>query len=92
MTEQAGWIGVDLDGTLAHYNGWVDETHIGEPIQGMADRVRGWLADGIDVRIFTARADGGNVAVAMGNAAGERLVMRRTALRESVRAFADKRK
>jgi hypothetical protein len=21
----SGWIGVDFDGTIAHYNGWVDE-------------------------------------------------------------------
>lgn len=27
-----GWIGVDLDGTLAHYSGWSDPDHIGEPI------------------------------------------------------------
>ncbi len=66
-----GWIGVDLDGTLAHYEGWIDETHIGDPIPIMADRVRSWLAAGKDVRIFTARADGGAVAIAMGNTAGE---------------------
>lgn len=51
-----GWIGVDLDGTLARYDGWVSETHIGEPIEPMLERVRSWLADGIEVRVFTARA------------------------------------
>lgn len=66
----SGWIGVDLDGTLARYDGWVSEQHIGEPIPLMADRVRKWLADGRDVRIFTARADGGHVALAMGNPEG----------------------
>lgn len=50
-----GWIGVDLDGTLAHYDGWKGEQHIGEPVPAMAARVRKWLADGLDVRIFTAR-------------------------------------
>lgn len=50
-----GWIGVDLDGTLAHYEGWVDECHIGEPIPAMAARVCQWLDEGIEVRIFTAR-------------------------------------
>src|SRR6266403_4230099 len=50
-----GWIGVDLDGTLAVYDGWKHETHIGEPIGAMAFRVKKWLADGVDVRIFTAR-------------------------------------
>ncbi len=52
-----GWIGVDLDGTLAHYDGWKGEAHIGPPIAAMADRVRGWLKEGHEVRIFTARVD-----------------------------------
>jgi hypothetical protein len=67
-----GWIGVDLDGTLAEYNGWVSEEHIGAPIGPMLTRVRQWIAEGKDVRIFTARVDGGEVAIAMGNQAGER--------------------
>lgn len=50
-----GWIGVDLDGTLAHYTGWKGASHIGEPIPAMVDRVKEWLADGKEVRIFTAR-------------------------------------
>jgi hypothetical protein len=50
-----GWIGVDLDGTLAQYDKWVSPDHIGEPIVVMVDRVKGWLAAGLDVRIFTAR-------------------------------------
>lgn len=66
-----GWIGVDLDGTLARYDGWVSVDHIGEPIVPMVERVRRWLAAGHDVRIFTARVDGGEVALAMGNPAGE---------------------
>lgn len=68
----SGWIGVDLDGTLAHYDGWVSETHIGEPVPAMAFRVRKWLADGKDVRIFTARVDGGAVALSMGDKLGEK--------------------
>jgi hypothetical protein len=51
----AGWIGVDLDGTLAHYDGWIDATHIGDPIPEMLERVKRWLAEGREVRIFTAR-------------------------------------
>jgi hypothetical protein len=50
----AGWIGCDLDGVLAHW----DEARfpdIGPPIQSMIDRVRGWIEAGKDVRIFTAR-------------------------------------
>ncbi|HEY4699384.1 MAG TPA: hypothetical protein VIH27_03330 [Nitrososphaerales archaeon] len=49
------WIGVDLDGTLAEYYGWKGIDHIGDPIPLMVDRVIGWLSDGNDVKIFTAR-------------------------------------
>lgn len=49
-----GWIGVDLDGTLAEYHGW-DGGGIGVPVPAMVERVRTWLAEGKDVRIFTAR-------------------------------------
>lgn len=50
-----GWIGVDLDGTLAYYSKWVSADHVGEPVPAMLDRVKKWLAEGKDVRIFTAR-------------------------------------
>lgn len=50
-----GWIGVDLDGTLARYDQWVHELHIGEPIAPMVERIKGWLSEGREVRIFTAR-------------------------------------
>ena len=50
-----GWIGVDLDGTLAQYNGWVSPGHIGPPVPLMVARVKKWLLAGMDVRIFTAR-------------------------------------
>jgi hypothetical protein len=50
-----GWIGVDLDGTLAHYEGWRGAEHIGEPIPEMLERVKHWLAQGKNVKIFTAR-------------------------------------
>lgn len=49
------WIGVDLDGTLAEYHGFVSDIHIGEPIEKMVDRVKGWIAEGKDVKIVTAR-------------------------------------
>jgi hypothetical protein len=48
---------VDLDGTLAEYHGWTGNNHIGEPIPAMLARVQQWLKDGIEVVIFTARAD-----------------------------------
>ena len=66
-----GWIAVDLDGTLAEYHGFVDAYHIGPPIPLMAQRVRQWLDEGKDVRIFTARADGGLAVSAEGNEAGQ---------------------
>lgn len=50
-----GWIGVDFDGTIAEYHGWRGEGHLGEPIPAMVNRVRGWLAVGQEVRVFTAR-------------------------------------
>ncbi len=50
-----GWIGVDLDGTLAEYDGWHVDGSIGKPIPAMVERVKAWIAEGKDVRIFTAR-------------------------------------
>ena len=56
MTEShKGWIGVDLDGTLAHYDCWVAPDVIGDPVPLMLERVKSWRRRGIDVRIFTAR-------------------------------------
>lgn len=49
------WIGVDLDGTLACYDGWKGIEHVGEPVPGMLARVKAWLVDGVEVRIVTAR-------------------------------------
>lgn len=51
-----GYILVDLDGTLAEYGGWQGPDSIGKPIPLMLGRVKDWLKNGIDVRIFTARA------------------------------------
>lgn len=51
----SGWIGVDLDGTLAEYNGWQGIDHIGKPIPKMVNRVKKWLSEGVQVKIFTAR-------------------------------------
>lgn len=58
MTNNNGWIGVDLDGTLAHYEGWKGIDHIGEPIPAMVERVKQWLEEGQTVKIFTARISG----------------------------------
>jgi hypothetical protein len=67
----SGWIGVDLDGTLAEYGGWVGPDHIGKPVDAMVTRVKKWIADGKDVRIFTARVDGGEVALISGDENGK---------------------
>lgn len=48
-----GWIGVDLDGTLAEFYGWTGG--IGKPVPAMLERVKDWLARGVEVRIMTAR-------------------------------------
>lgn len=55
MSPLSGWIAVDLDRTLAHYDKWQSIEHIGEPVPAMLERVKEWLAEGIEVRIFTAR-------------------------------------
>lgn len=48
------WIGVDFDGTLAVYAG--DDPRISPPVMPMVERVLGFLKDGYEVRIMTARA------------------------------------
>lgn len=55
---KGGWIGVDLDGTLAVDEGlpWEDMEHtIGPPVPAMLARVKAWLEEGREVRILTAR-------------------------------------
>ena len=49
--------GVDLDGTLAFYDGWKGPAHIGDPVPKMMTRVKGWLEENIEIIIFTARAE-----------------------------------
>lgn len=55
----SGWIGVDLDGTLAHFGNWEGIYKIGDPVPLMVDRVKEWVARGIEVRIVTARVGSG---------------------------------
>ena len=50
-----GWIGVDFDGTLAHYENFDGPLTFGAPIPEMVDKVRRALKEGYEVRIFTAR-------------------------------------
>ncbi len=57
MTKKEGWIGVDLDKTLAEYeDGNFNMYHIGKPIPAMVQRVKALIASGYEVRVFTARA------------------------------------
>ena len=61
-----GWIGVDFDGTLAHYEGWNDGA-LGVPIPAMLERVKRWLAEGKTVKIFTARVGATGLITQVGN-------------------------
>lgn len=49
------WYGFDLDGTLAVYDGWKGIEHVGAPIRPMVALVRRMHADGLRVKILTAR-------------------------------------
>jgi hypothetical protein len=64
MAEIKFWVGVDLDGTLAEYHGWIGIHHIGKAITPMVERVQRWIGAGKRVKIFTARASEGEEAVA----------------------------
>lgn len=58
MSNTHGWIGVDLDGTLAKYDRDRGEDHIGKPVPLMVARVKNLLQRGYTVKIFTARVSG----------------------------------
>ncbi len=55
-----GWIGFDLDGTLAEYNGWQGNGVIGKPISSMVSLLLGYVTNSREVRIFTARVSSMN--------------------------------
>lgn len=52
------WLAVDLDGTLAAYNGWSGEDHIGDIVLPIAEGIKQRVRDGWKVAIFTARLSG----------------------------------
>ena len=56
-----GWVGVDLDGTLALTCSNTRE--IGAPIAPMLARVHDWLDQGLEVRIVTARVGASGVTL-----------------------------
>lgn len=49
------WIGFDLDGTLAEYNGWEGINNIGKPVKPMCDLIKKLHSEGTEVKIVTAR-------------------------------------
>lgn len=55
-TQHEGWLGVDLDGTLAEYHGW-DGGKIGDPIPEMLERLKVVLKRGGRIKIMTARGN-----------------------------------
>lgn len=64
--KEGSWIGVDFDGCLAHYDEWQGPLVFGDPVPLMAERVKAWIAEGIEVRIVTARADNLDAIEAIG--------------------------
>ena len=46
---------VDFDGTLVEDSGWKGFRHVGRPIPEMVKKVRGWLSQGDEIILFTAR-------------------------------------
>ena len=54
-TTGQGWVGFDLDGTLAVYDGWKGIQHIGAPIKPMCELAKRLHENGIPVKIVTAR-------------------------------------
>lgn len=59
-----GWIGVDWDGTFAHYDEWQGPHKSGKPIEKMVERMKTWIAEGKTVKIITARVGNQNRAYA----------------------------
>ena len=55
-SEEKGWIGVDLDGTLAFHDANSPMIRIGKPVPLMLRRVKNMITEGHRVKIFTARA------------------------------------
>jgi hypothetical protein len=50
------WIGVDFDGTLAeHPQPPYEAERVGRPVPMMVNKVNSWLAEGLKVKILTAR-------------------------------------
>lgn len=55
MITKNGWVGCDLDGTLAQHTTWRGEAYIGPPIPEAVDRIKKLMASGWTIKILTAR-------------------------------------
>ena len=53
--DKDSWYGIDLDGTLAFYDKWEGNEHIGEPVPEMVKKVKALLDQGKNAKIMTAR-------------------------------------
>ena len=51
-----GWVGFDLDGTIAQYTTFQGWDHIGPPVPGFVNLIKKLRAFGIPCKILTARA------------------------------------
>lgn len=72
LLKRGEYIAVDFDGTLVHHDGYRGPYFIGDPIPAMVDRVKGWLAEGKPVKIFTARVASATLKKNFGFALGDR--------------------
>jgi hypothetical protein len=78
------WIGIDLDGCLAHSDGQWNDGKIGPPISRTVARVKRFLDAGCEVRIFTARvAYGGGHSPVSDRTAGPAFAEEQRALIEA---------
>ena len=53
--KEKAWIGFDLDGTLAKYDGWKGWQYIGDPVEKMVGKAKDYINRGLTVKILTAR-------------------------------------
>jgi len=67
-----GWIAVDFDRTLSHRVHDSGSISVGPPVWPMVDRVKRWLAQGKNVKIFTARVSANNPTERWGTPAQQR--------------------
>jgi len=50
-------IAIDLDKTIAHYDGWINAYTVGEPLEGAVEFIRTLQQAGWYIYIFSARAE-----------------------------------